>query len=101
MMSVRIAENCVTCGACVWECPTQAIAPGTPRPVVEPEACTECWGFFGESQCMVVCPVAALVRVPESVDRLAERYRVQRPELPPQDTWIWQPGGRVSGRPHS
>jgi len=59
-MSVRIDERCVTCGACVWECPTEAISPGAPRPIVDESACTECYGFFGESQCVVVCPVDAI-----------------------------------------
>lgn len=46
-MSVAIHETCVTCGACVWECPTEAISAGDPRPVVDETSCTECYGFFG------------------------------------------------------
>lgn len=90
-MSVRIIDRCITCGACVWECPTQAISPGAPRPVVSEDACTECYGFFGESQCMVVCPANAISVNPESRQQLATKYATLRPQRPPQNTWIWRP----------
>src|SRR5689334_8504890 len=90
LMSVQIIEKCVTCGACLWECPTEAIAPGMPRPVVEENLCTECYGFFGENQCMVVCPVDAFVVHLESLDKLAHKYKNIHPARPAQDTWIWQ-----------
>jgi ferredoxin len=89
-MSVRIVDRCITCGACVWECPTQAISPAAPRPVVREEACTECYGFFGESQCMVVCPADAINVNPESRQQLATRYATLHPQRRPQDTWIWR-----------
>jgi ferredoxin len=89
-MSVRITEACVTCGACIWECPLEAISPGAARPVVDAEACTECYGFFGESQCTVVCPAAAVVvDRPEATEDLAARFGRLRPGRSPQDTWIW------------
>lgn len=90
-MSVQIIESCVTCGACLWECPLEAISPGEERPVVDPNECTECYGFFGESQCMVVCPAGAIVvDRPESLQTLALRYADIHPEREPQDTWIWR-----------
>jgi len=89
-MSVRITEACVTCGACLWECPLEAISPGDKRPVVDANACTECYGFFGESQCIVVCPVAAIVVDPEPVETLAARVAHIHPDRKPQDTWIWR-----------
>jgi ferredoxin len=96
-VSVQIIESCVTCGACLWECPREAISPGELRPVVDAAACTECYGFFGESQCMVVCPVGAVVvDRPEPLEALAERYQRFHPERPPQDTWIWRRGGAES-----
>jgi ferredoxin len=89
-MAVRIAENCVTCGACIWECPTQAIHPGPLRPVVEESSCTECYGFFGESQCIVVCPASAIFVEPEPLEDLTTRYRALHSSRAPQDTWIWR-----------
>ena|SRR5437764_1497071 len=89
-MSVTITEACIMCGACVWECPTETISPGDPRPVVNQNACTECYGFFGESQCMVVCPVGAVVGVPEGVRQLEARFQQLYPGRTMQDTWVWR-----------
>jgi Fe-S-cluster-containing hydrogenase component 2 len=97
-MSVVIQQTCVTCGACEWECPNEAISPGSVRPVVDAQRCTECYGFFGESQCMVACPVSAIVvdRL-ESTEVLAERFRHLHRGMEMQDTWIWQRLGSDSG----
>ncbi len=89
-MSVQITEKCVTCGACLWECPTEAIAPGALRPVVDENLCTECYGFFGESQCIVVCPVDAIVVNLESLDNLTGKFDRIQPSQQAQDTWIWR-----------
>ena len=88
-MSVRITEKCTACGACLWECPTQAILPGDPRPVVNQRSCTECYGFFGESQCVVVCQPKAIEVVQEDVSQLRSRFRELDSDRPLQDTWIW------------
>lgn len=95
-MTVRIVENCVTCGACAWECPNEAISPGDPHPVVEDNLCTECYGFFGEAQCVVVCPVDAIVVNPEPVEHLLSRFSCLQPDHTPQDTWIWCRIGRTA-----
>lgn len=96
-MSVSITTACITCGACEWECPAQAISPGAPRPVVDTAACTECFGFFGESQCIVVCPAdAIIVEDPEELPALAAKFHANHPGQPPQDTWIWR---RITGAP--
>jgi ferredoxin len=87
-MSVVITPSCIACGACLWECPTEAIDPGDPRPVVQKEACTECYGSFPESQCVVVCPVDAITVFPESAERLEARFRRRRPGLELHDTWL-------------
>jgi len=90
-MSVATNQNCIQCGACVWECPNEAISPGALRPVVDEDLCTECYGFFGESQCMVVCPAEAITVVkPESTEDLLEKFRRTQPNRQPQDTWIWR-----------
>lgn len=98
-MSVQIIESCVTCGACVWECPSEAISPGDPRPVVDENVCTECHGFFGEGQCIVVCPADAIVVKPEPVLKLLERFHHIQPNRQSQDTWIWRRIGRTLTSP--
>src|SRR5215469_8070361 len=96
-MSVQITEGCVTCGACLWECPTEAISPGAVRPIVDSNVCTECYGFFGESQCMVVCPVGAIVvDLPEDVEVLADRFARLNPRQQSQDVHIWRRLGLVT-----
>ena len=89
-MSVIITERCILCGACEWECPTQAIIPTAKGPIVDVTHCTECYGFFGESQCIVVCPVDAIKVRPESDVQLLERYKKEHPSREPQATWIWR-----------
>jgi ferredoxin len=90
-MSVAITTACIACGACLWECPTEAILPGDPRPVIEQDSCTECFGFYGESQCTVVCPAEAVaVTVAEDVRQLAARFQRLYPGRQLQDTWIWR-----------
>ena len=64
--------------------------PGDPRPVVNENSCTECYGFFGESQCVVVCPVGAVVGVPEEVRQLEVRFQSLYPGRVMQDTWVWR-----------
>jgi ferredoxin len=89
-MAVEIVDRCITCGACVWECPTEAIAPGNPRPVVDTDSCTECYGFFPESQCTVVCPADAVRALAEEEAVLAARFERLCPDRVPQDTWVWE-----------
>jgi ferredoxin len=90
-MSVVITENCVRCGACEWECPNEAISPGSARPVVDGDLCTECFGFFGESQCMVVCPVQAIrIFMHESHEELLQKFHHIHPTMITQNTSIWR-----------
>jgi ferredoxin len=90
-MSVRIIDTCITCGACLWECPTEAISAGDPYPVVDADQCPECYGFFGESQCSIVCPANSIVMTFETREQLASKYARIQPLRQPQDTWIWRP----------
>ena len=54
-MAYEITDDCVGCGACEPECPTQAISPGDPKYVIDPEKCTDC------GNCAGVCPSNACV----------------------------------------
>ena len=90
-MSVLISENCIRCGACEWECPNEAISPGAARPVVDGDLCTECVGFFGESQCIVVCPVGAIrIADREFFTELERKFRRIHPDTAPQNTSVWR-----------
>lgn len=89
-MAVTISDKCVNCSGCQWECPTEAIRPGLHRPDVDGASCTECYGHFGEAQCIAACPVGAIEAVPEPIPALEERFRELYPGQPLVNTWVWQ-----------
>ena len=71
-------EECIACAACEEECPNEAISEGDEVYVIEADKCTECIGWFDESQCALVCPVDACTLDPdheESKDDLVEKFR--------------------------
>ena len=51
-MAYVISDECIACGACVGECPTEAISEGSPY-VIDPAKCIDC------GACASVCPVDA------------------------------------------
>jgi ferredoxin len=46
-------EKCINCGACIGECPTEAISAEETTHVIDPEKCIDC------GACAGVCPVEA------------------------------------------
>lgn len=56
-MALKITDECIACGACLPECPTNSITEGTLY-VINPDTCVECEGYFDSPQCQAVCPVA-------------------------------------------
>ena len=54
-MAYIINEECISCGACEPECPTNAISEGDERYVIDPEMCTDC------GACADVCPTDAIL----------------------------------------
>jgi ferredoxin len=48
-----ISNDCIGCGSCMAECPTEAIAEGTPY-VIDPDKCIDC------AACAAVCPVSCI-----------------------------------------
>ena len=54
-MAHRITEDCSACGACIDECPGDAISEGDPIYVIDPELCTDC------GTCVEACPNDAIV----------------------------------------
>ena len=77
-MALMITDECINCDVCEPECPNDAIYPGEEIYEINPDLCTECVGHFGESQCVVVCPVDCIPLNPnivESQDELMDKYR--------------------------
>lgn len=71
-MSLMINEECIACDACREECPNEAIEEGDPYYTIDPERCTECFGFYDEPACLSVCPVDAIIPDPDNVETLEE-----------------------------
>jgi ferredoxin len=61
-MSVIIDDTCITCDACLQNCPVNAIVDDTDNPTgekryyVQPEKCIECVGVYDDPQCAAICP---------------------------------------------
>jgi len=51
----KITEECINCGACIDECPVEAITEGDEIHVIDPDKCTDC------GACVEVCPVEAIL----------------------------------------
>ncbi|HHJ09309.1 MAG TPA: YfhL family 4Fe-4S dicluster ferredoxin [Bacteroidetes bacterium] len=76
-MALIITDECIACGACITECPNDAISEGEPY-VINPDLCTECVGFYDEPQCQSVCPVDCIIPNPdhqESKEELLEKKK--------------------------
>lgn len=65
-MAYKITDECINCGACEPECPNEAILPGEEIYEILTDKCTECVGFYDESQCAAVCPVDACIPDPDN-----------------------------------
>ena len=60
-MAMKITEECIACGACVPECPTESISEGDGvLYVIDVSTCVECVGHFDEPQCVSLCPVECI-----------------------------------------
>ena len=52
-MAYVISDDCIMCGDCVAECPTDAITEGDPMYIIDADACIDC------AACNDVCPTDA------------------------------------------
>lgn len=52
-MAHKINEECLACGACIDQCPVEAISEGDIY-VIDADVCTDC------GACVDVCPVGAI-----------------------------------------
>ncbi|MGH7815584.1 MAG: 4Fe-4S dicluster domain-containing protein [Candidatus Binataceae bacterium] len=97
-MATIITSECINCGACVPECPNQAIyagespweLDGESHPAIAqdifyivPSKCTECVGFHDREACAAVCPVDCCIPAPDNIESeaaLLARARRLHPE---------------------
>lgn len=57
-MALYIVEDeCIACGDCPPECPTDSITESLVAFKINPNTCTECEGEADEPKCVVVCPI--------------------------------------------
>ena len=62
-MTMKIQEDCIACGACVHECPTESITDGDGTLyVIDQATCVECVGHADAPKCVGVCPVDCIVK---------------------------------------
>lgn len=55
-MAYKITDECLSCGACVSECPVEAISEGDGKYEIDAAKCTDC------GACASVCPADAIVK---------------------------------------
>ena len=54
-MAYVITDECVSCGTCEGECPSEAISQGEDKYVIDPDVCVDC------GTCAEACPTEAIV----------------------------------------
>jgi len=66
-MAVKITDSCINCGACIDECPTEAIVDEDENPngediyFVYEDKCVECVGHHDEPACAEACPTEGCI----------------------------------------
>jgi ferredoxin len=111
VMSLLITAECINCGACLPECPNEAIfetrgdaeakgnhvgdgqGEGNDIYVITHDRCTECAGHFDEPQCAAVCPVdnccIADPAYPETTEVLLDKARKLNPDKTIDPAKVW------------
>ncbi len=56
-MPFEITDKCTACGTCKESCPTEAIAEGDPKFVIDADTCVDC------GVCVDTCTAEAIVEV--------------------------------------
>jgi ferredoxin len=82
-MATFITTSCINCGACLPECPNEAISEGDDIYVIDPSRCTECVGHHEREACQAVCPIECCLpdpARPETEAMLLERATKLHPE---------------------
>ena len=87
-MAVVINDTCINCGACIDECPVEAIVDEDDNPsgeeiyFVYEDKCVECVGHFDTPACAEACPTEGCIVWGEAKDGMtlhAERGDVNSP----------------------
>ena len=66
-MAVRITDTCISCDACLDECPTESIVDNDENPTgediyyVNADTCTECVGDHDTPACAEACPTEGCI----------------------------------------
>ena len=65
-MSVIITDTCISCGACIDECPVEAIVDDSDNPsgdiyYVYADKCVECVGHHDAPACAEACPTEGCI----------------------------------------
>ena len=58
-MALTITDECISCGACEPECPTESISDDDIY-VIDAATCVECVGHHDDPMCVEVCPVECI-----------------------------------------
>ena len=53
-MAYKISDSCISCGACAYECPVNAISEGDAHYEIDASACLDC------GSCAAACPTGAI-----------------------------------------
>jgi ferredoxin len=67
LMAVIIGDTCINCGACIDECPVEAIVDEDDNPTGEEtyyvygNKCVECVGHHDEPACATACPTEGCI----------------------------------------
>lgn len=60
---MTITEDCIACGACVPECPTESISGGeSTLYVINQQTCIECEWHYDSPKCVGAYPVDCIVK---------------------------------------
>ena len=66
-MAVKITDICIACGACIDECPVEAIVDDSDNPTgadiyyVYADKCVECVGHHDSPACAEACPTEGCI----------------------------------------
>jgi ferredoxin len=63
-VALLITDDCVACGVCEPECPTNSISEGDDGEIyiINTSTCIECEGDYDEPRCAEICPIECCVR---------------------------------------
>ncbi len=81
-MAVEITDICIACGACIDECPVEAIVDDDDNPTGEDiyyvyaDKCVECVGHHDEPACAAACPTEGCIVWSDVVDGQPSRDEI-------------------------